>query len=196
MRKKDLIFYVIFLIILALFLWQWISKGTLINQANQLQQLLGKQKSYVSQLQILSGIGVLGSTHIHADIKIYINGQSIDFSQKKYQVTTSYIHFEDGLGDVIHVHATGMTIGNLLNSVGINLNNGCLVFGGQGYCNDKNKKLKFYVNGKLTNEPNSYIINDLDKYLISYGNENDAEIQKQLDSITNLAPKYSHSVME
>ena len=184
MKKKDLVFYVVILLLVVLFLWQWLSKGALINQISQLQK-------YNYQLQLLSGIGQLGSVHHHADVKVYINNNAIDFSQRKYQITTSFIHFEDGLGDVIHLHAPGLTIGHLLNSVGIKFNSDCMFIEGQSYCSDKDKKIKFYVNGRPNKEFYSYAMKDLDKILISYGSETDSEIQKQLDSVTNLAPKYS-----
>ena len=186
MTKKDLIFYVLILVLIVLFLWQWLSKGVLVNQLNKIQ-------NYNNQLQLLSGIGQLGSAHLHADVKVYINGQSIDFSQRKYQLASSFIHFEEGVGDVIHTHATGLTIGHMFKSLGMDFNNNCLVFEKQNYCNDSDKKLKFYVNGQLNNEFDNRLIQDLDKYLISYGNENEASILQQLSSITNLAPKYSLS---
>ena len=184
MTKKDLIFYAVILILAILFLWQWLSKGTLINQISQLQK-------YSSQFQLLTGIGQLGSTHIHADVKVYINGNSIDFSQHKYQLATSFIHFEEGIGDVVHVHATGMTIGQLFKSLKGGLNNNCIVLEEQSYCNENTNKLKFYVNRQPNNQFDNYVIHDLDKILVSYGNENDLGIQKQLDYITNLAPQYS-----
>lgn len=188
MRKKDLILYILILLLAVLFLWQWLSKGAL---ASQLQTQISQLQKYNYQLQLLSGIDQLGAVHQHADVKVFINGQSIDFSQKKYQVTTSFIHFEDGLGDVIHMHAPGLTIGHLLKSVGINFNSDCIFMGGQSYCNDNNKKIKFYVNGNPNKEFYNYVMKELDKILISYGSENDAEIKKQLDSVTNLAARYS-----
>ena len=184
MRKKDLVLYIILFVLVILFLWQWLSKGVLANQLNKIQ-------NYNNQLQLLSGIGQLGSAHLHADVKVYINGQSIDFSQRKYQLASSFIHFEEGVGDVIHTHATGLTIGYMFKSLGVDFNNNCIVFEKENYCNDNDRKLKFYVNGQLNNEFYSYVIKDLNKILISYGNEDESEIQKQLDSITNLAPKYS-----
>ena len=187
MRKKDLFLYAILLVFIVLFLWQWLSKGALINQINQLNKL----QKYNNQLSVLSGIGPLGSTHIHSDAKVYINGQSIDFSQRKYQLASSYIHFEDGLGDVVHVHATGLALGHLFKSLGMDFNNNCIMFEEKDYCSNNEKKLKFYVNGKLNNQFDNYVIKDLDKYLISYGDENESEIQKQLSTITNLAPEYS-----
>ncbi len=184
MTKKDLILYFIILVLVILFLWQWLSKGSLIRQLNDLQ-------IYNNQVQLMTGIGPLRSAHLHADVKVYINGQAIDFSQQKYQLKNSFIHFEEGIGDVIHTHATGLTIGHMLKSVGISFNNNCIVVDGKNYCNEDGKKLKFYVNGQQYSEFDNYIIKDLDKYLISYGSENEEEIQKQLSSITNLALRYS-----
>ena len=184
MSRKDLIFYSLILILFVLLMWQWLSKGSLVNQISTLSK-----ENY--QLHLLSGVGALKSTHQHADVKVYLDGQSIDFSQSKYQITTSFIHFEDGVGDVIHTHAIGLTIGNLFKSIGGDLNSNCLEFEGESYCNENGKTLKFYVNGQPNNEFASYIIHDLDKILVSYGSENDSGIKSQLSSITNLAPKYS-----
>lgn len=169
---------------MALFLWQWASKDSLVSQLQQLQ-------NYNSQLSLLSGVGPLKSTHLHADVKVYINGKAVDFSQSKYQLTTSFIHFEERVGDVIHIHATGLTVGHMMKSVGMDMNNNCILFEKNNYCNEDSKKLRFYVNGRLKNDFDNYIIKDLDKILISYGTESDVELQKQLDSITNLAAKSS-----
>lgn len=184
MEKKDLVFYVLIFVLAALLMWQWLSRAALQTQINQLQK-------YNSQMQLLLGMGQLGSTHIHADVKVYINGQSVDFSQHKYQLASSFIHFEDGLGDVVHIHATGMTLGQLFKSLKGDLSNECIVLDGQSNCNENGKKLKFYVNGKPNNQLDNYAFHDLDKILVSYGSENESEIQKQLDSITNLAARYS-----
>ena len=183
MRKSEWIFYLVIVLLIALFMWQWLSKGALVNQLTQLQK-------DNKDLHLLSGIGALQSTHQHADVKVYINGKAIDFSQKKYQLAARFIHFEDGIGDVIHTHATGLTIGHLFKSLGGDINNNCLVLE-RSYCNSNDNKLKFYVNGKPNNEYATYIIKDLDKILVSYGNESESEIKKQLNSITNLAAKYS-----
>ena len=196
MKKKDIFFSVLIGVLLILFFWQLLSKGVLLNQLSQLSAQINQLQKYNGQLSFLSGIGPLKSTHIHADVKVYINGQPIDFSQKKYQITTSYIHFEDGLGDVIHVHATGMTTLHLLKSVGMDLRNHCLIFEDNNYCSDAKKEIKFFVNGKESNDLLNDVMKDLDKILVSYGSENNAEVQKQMDSVTNLAQKYSANKQE
>src|SRR3989338_11162076 len=184
MPRKDLGFYAIILVLAALLLWQWLSKADF---AAQIAELEKDSKD----LHLLSGIGPLRSAHLHADVKVYINGKPIDFSQRKYQLTTDYIHFEEGIGDVIHTHATGLTVGHMLNSVGIKFNGQCLVFEGNKYCSEGNRTIKFYVNGKRRDEMYSYAINDINKILVSHGTEDEAGIQNQIGSITNLAAKYS-----
>lgn len=174
------------LILVVLFLWQWLSKGALVSQITELQ------KDAVD-LHLLSSIGALRSTHQHTDVKVYINRQAIDFSQKKYQLAARFIHFEDGIGDVVHTHATGMTMLHLFKSLGMDFSHECIVYEKQSYCNNGDKTLKFYVNKQLNNEFANYIIKDLDKILVSYGSENDSELQKQLDYVTNLAARYSLS---
>ena len=79
----------------------------------------------------------------------------------------------------------------MFRSLGMDFSNNCLVVEKQSYCNAGNIKLKFYVNGQLNNEFDNHVIHNLDKILVSYGNENEAEIQKQLNSVTNLAARYS-----
>ena len=182
MSKKNLVFFVIVLILVILFLWQWLSKSALMQQLHEIQM-------DNNDLHLLSDIGPLRSTHIHADVKVYINGNAVDFSQRKYQLASRFIHFEENNGDVVHVHATGLTIGHLFKSLGMDFSNNCIKIEGQNYCNENNEKLKFYVNGQSNNEFDNRVIKDMDKYLISYGNEDNAAIQKQLNSVTSLAAK-------
>mgnify|MGYP001564186593 CR=1 FL=1 len=189
--KKDNLFYILILLLFALLIWQWVSKIGIASQVNSLNKEISELQKDHSDLLLLSGIGPLRSTHQHADVKVYLNGQAIDFSQSKYQLAARFIHFEEGVGDVIHTHATGLTMGHLFKSLDGDFNNNCVVLENRNYCNENNKKLRFYVNGKQNNEYDNYEIKDLDKILVSYGAESEAELQKQLASITNLAPKYS-----
>ena len=143
---------------------------------------------YIEELRTISNIGFLGSTHTHADFAIYVEGEIIDFSDVEYQVRANSVHVEDNEGDVLHVHATGITMAHFLRSLDMDLTAECLTLeDGTELCNDKEKSLKFYVNGKENNEYGSYIMQDLDKILVSYGDENEKEISQQLQSITDLA---------
>jgi hypothetical protein len=146
-------------------------------------------------------IGILGSQHIHADWKIYIDGKALDFSDKSHMErmrnnmpVSSFIHVDSGspapekTGDVIHMHASGVPLWIFFKSVGMDFNKDCITLENkEKFCNDSNKKLKFFVNGKESNEFENYVFKDLDKLLISYGDENEEEIKTQLNSITDFA---------
>ena len=186
--KKTGILYIVILVLFALLAWQWVSKAGF---AGELNRQIGELQKDNNDLHLLTGIGPLRSTHNHADIKVYINGNAVDFSQQKYQLAARFIHFEEGIGNVVHTHATGLTIGHLFRSLGGDFSNNCAALEKNNYCSEGSKKLRFYVNGNPSNEFDNYAIKDLDRILVSYGTESEADIQKQLESVTNLAAKYS-----
>jgi len=146
-------------------------------------------------------IGILGSQHIHADWKIYIDGKALDFSDKSHMErmrnnmpVSSFIHVDSGApapektGDVIHMHATGIPLWIFFKSIGMDFDKNCITLENkEKFCNDSNKKLQFFVNGKESNEFENYVFNDLDKILISYGDESEDEVKNQLAEITDFA---------
>ena len=150
---------------------------------------------------INSQMGVLGSQHIHADWKVYIYGKTLDFSDKSHMErmrnnlqVSSFIHVDSGAplpektGDILHMHATGISLWIFFKSIGMDFNKDCITLENkEKFCNKENKKLKFYVNGQENSEFENYVFNDLDKILISYGDESEEEIKNQLASITDFA---------
>lgn len=145
-------------------------------------------------------IGILGSQHIHADWKVYIDGKALDFSDKSHMErmrnnipVSSFIHVDSGApspektGDVLHMHATGVPLWIFFKSIGMDFNKDCISLDKQKFCNKGNRKLRFLVNGKPNSEFENYVFNDLDKILVSYDSENEEEIKNQLSSITDFA---------
>ena len=131
-------------------------------------------------------MGTLGSTHIHADFKVYLNSTLVDFSQDKYQVRNQFIHVESHNGDVIHFHATNEQFGFFFSTVNMTLTKDCFTFDdGKKFCSNDEKQLRMYINGKPNSQFGAYIPRDCDKILISYGTE--AGIPTQLESITSRA---------
>lgn len=139
-------------------------------------------------------IGLLKSAHIHVDWKIYINGEQLDLTPYSVpnsdpEKTSKFIHVEAGpapekIGDVIHIHATGVPLGLFFESVGLEFNKTCIE-SNKMYCNDNKNSLKFLVNGKLRTDFEKYIPESGDKILISYGPKNE-DITEQLNSITDF----------
>lgn len=141
--------------------------------------------------------------HEHINLKVYLDGQAVDFSQAKYQSTgdgkdlDEFVHLHDGNGSVVHKHKDGITLGYFLKSLNIDFNKECFQLdGGNRMCTGSGKSLKFYVNGKPSTEFNNYVLHDLDRVLISYGPESDKEIEKQLASVSDDACIYSEACPE
>lgn len=140
--------------------------------------------------------------HEHADFAVYLNGKKFDFTQAKYQSSETNpldpeAHLHDGNGTVTHKHRQGVTLGYFFKSIGMEFTNECFTLDSkESFCSSSDRKLKFYVNGQPNNEFGKYEFTDLDRILISYGNESEAEITTQLDSIRDDACLYSEKCPE
>ena len=125
--------------------------------------------------------GKLGDEHIHGSILVKIFGDKFDFSTPNYQVKTSWIHFENTDGDTIHRHSTGVELEFLFNSMNIAIDDKCFIFpDGRQFCTNEDYSLKFYINQQKVDDIREYVIQENDRILISYGNESQEEIDKQL----------------
>jgi hypothetical protein len=56
------------------------------------------------------GPGSMGSAHEHGTMEMVVLGEPVDFSQDQYQIAADRFHFEGGVGQVWHTHATGVTL--------------------------------------------------------------------------------------
>jgi len=131
-----------------------------------------------------SQIGPVGGIHAHADYKVFLEGNEFDFAKREYMVKEQYVHIENMVGDEIHAHATGVTMGEFFRTLGWKFTSECIkTDAGKEYCNEGENTLKFYVNSEPNELYGDYLIGDKDKILISYGSESEEEIQAQLDTV-------------
>ena len=134
--------------------------------------------------------GKLGDEHIHASLLVNIFGDKFDFSTPNYQVKTSWIHFENQDGDTIHRHSTGVELEFLFNSMSIAVDDKCFGFpDGRQFCNNDDYTLQFYINQQKVEDIRKYIVQDDDRILITYGNEDQLAIDKQLSELNAQAIK-------
>lgn len=132
--------------------------------------------------------GKLGDEHIHTSLLVSIFGDKFDFSTPNYQVKTPWIHFENQDGDTIHRHSTGVELEFLFNSMSIGLDENCFVFpDGRQFCTNEDYSLKFYINQQLVKDIRQYVIQEDDRILITYGNEDQLAIDKQLAELNAQA---------
>tara|TARA_B110000438_G_C15444547_1_gene491879 strand:- start:34 stop:633 length:600 start_codon:yes stop_codon:yes gene_type:complete len=125
--------------------------------------------------------GKLGDEHIHASMLVKIFGDKFDFATPNYQVKTSWIHFENQDGDTVHRHSSGVELEFLFNSMNVVIDDKCFVFpDGRQFCSNDDYSLQFYVNQQKVEDLRKYIVEEGDRILITYGNEDQETIDKQL----------------
>ena len=91
--------------------------------------------------------GKLGDEHEHASVLVKIFGDKFDFTSPAYQIKSSWIHFEDSDGTTIHRHSSGVTLGNLFDSLNIGIDSKRFVFpDGRQFCTNEDYSLKYYIN--------------------------------------------------
>ncbi len=139
------------------------------------------------------GAGALGDEHEHASILVKIFGDEFPsptgFSSPAYQIKSTWIHFEGAEGYTIHRHSSGVTLGYLFDTLGITLNDECLVFqmqeGERPFCTDDEYSLEFYINHQPFDSIVDYVLNEDDRVLISYGTPE--KIDEQLQELDTQA---------
>ena len=135
------------------------------------------------------GIGPLNSAHYHVDWAMYINGKPQVLNVSKYQLRSEYVHLEGGTS-TIHMHATNVPLGYFIDTIGMKITPTSLTVDGVMYSNDGDKKLRMFVNGKENSDFGKYVPKTLDKILIVYGNDTDAQIQEYIKTIPDLAKSF------
>ena len=139
------------------------------------------------------GAGTLGSEHVHASVLVKIHGDTFDFSGPAFQIKSSWIHFEARDGSTVHRHATGVMLGYLFETMKIGFDDECYAFKSSGgerrFCTNEEFSLKFFVDHESVPNLTDYVFKDRDYILISYGGEDQTQIDAQLlelDALTIL----------
>ena len=127
--------------------------------------------------------GVLGSAHVHAAFAVKLNGTKLDFSDNKYQVKSRFMHVENGDGNTLHRHATGVPVAEFFKSIKMNVTDSCFTNdNGTKYCSNGKENLEFFVNGIKTKSIADYVFNDDDRILVVYG-DSPIQVKQDLDQL-------------
>ena len=161
--------------------------------------LIGGGAMVVPQLtSSLSGpsgnIGPAGSAHYHADFSVVVNGEEIDFSQRKYQVVSNKAHVEGGNGDVVHAHATGAHFRFFLRTLGFDYNSTYLQTPSERYETGNGNEVSMFVNTAedwREIEPTDFRFETGDRILLTYGNYTEEEISDLQSQVTSQSESMS-----
>lgn len=102
----------------------------------------------------------LGAVHYHGTIEVTVDGRTLDFSQRRYQLRDRYFHFENGSANPWHVHGRGVTLAYAMETVGIELRDGgdVVAFDGTTYRDgDSGTTVSVTVNGEQVT-PSTYVL--------------------------------------
>lgn len=129
--------------------------------------------------------------HWHADFAIYIDGEQIDFSDPQFisdvdNPISPNAHIHEPRYHIVHVHRESSTWGEFLDSLGMALTDVSITTAdGETYMSDETSTLKFYKNGVRVDSLRLSPISDLDRVLITFGDETEDELAEQLASVTD-----------
>ncbi|HED38762.1 MAG TPA: hypothetical protein ENI76_11050 [Ignavibacteria bacterium] len=143
-------------------------------------------KNIVERKQIME-IGEYDSAHKHLSILAFIAGAPINFSQDKYMLKDPLVHFEESDGSIIHVHTTGVTLPFFFDTLGIDMQNKCIILDtGLQYCNTESNTLRTIINGVEIIDIESYELKHGDIVLVNYGNDDSTQLKFKFNAVSYI----------
>ena len=128
------------------------------------------------------------TVHLHADLRVVLNGTAVNFAQDNYREQNENVHMHEGSEPVVHVHAPGIVWSDFFSSLKMNLTDECLTLDtGESYCTGDGNELRFYVNGVATDSIVEAKIADLQRVMVYFGTPDDKTVQAELVKVTNNA---------
>ena len=150
----------------------------------------------------LSG-GNRQALHEHADFALFIRGEQFDFGQPQFLSTEEVerdpdVHIHDPRHTVVHVHREQTTWDQFFRSLGFELTDPsfpgndaartCLKMpDGERLCGTDTETWKFYVNDVKVDGIANTFISDIDRVVLSYGDESEEEVLAQVAQVSNEA---------
>lgn len=144
--------------------------------------------------------------HYHANFALYLNGQREEFKGPGYyteiasctlsreMVPAERAHMHDNVNDVVHVEDHSVTWGQFFTNIRWILGPTFITSpDGAVYYQKGDSKLHLVLNGQDYTDfggLQNTVIKDNDKLLVSFGDENNASLKKQYDTIPSTAQKY------
>jgi len=111
-------------------------------------------------------VGPAGSAHYHGSIEMVVLGERVDFSRSEYQLRDDRFHFEAGRGTRWHAHATGVTLGYAMESLGFDVTRTSVTYEGTTYSDSSEEyAVRVTVNGNRVN-PDRYVLREGDQVRI------------------------------
>lgn len=104
----------------------------------------------------------LGSRHVHGQIKVVIDGNRIDFGERRYQLVDEYFHMEGGDDDRWHIHGRNVSLEYAIDTFpGLTIGPDSVTYDGRTYTDGADVTVEITVNGEPV-DPRSHVLEDGD----------------------------------
>ena len=121
------------------------------------------------------------TVNFEASFAIFTNGLFRDFSASMYHNLSPHAYIQSGEPNKVQVRKKGVTWNDFFKTLPFKLTKECLTTGlGETFCTGQGGSLKFYLNGERNDNVLDEVIHSGDSILISFGNENEAQIKEQM----------------
>lgn len=121
-----------------------------------------------------------------ASFAIFTNGTFRVFTASMYHNLSEDVFIEASNPNIIKIKKAGTTWNDFFSTLPLKITNDCLITGTkETFCSNKDYSLKFYLNGERKTQILDQVIQDRDTLLITYGNESEATISKQIQRVPN-----------
>ena len=121
-----------------------------------------------------------------ASFAIFTNGTFRIFTASMYHNLSEDVYIQADNPNVVLVKKSGVTWNDFFKTLPFSLTKDCLTTGTkETFCTNQHDALKFYLNGVKDDDLLETEIHDGDKALITYGSENEGQIQKQMDKLNS-----------
>ena len=133
------------------------------------------------------------TVHWHADLALYIRGERYSFDDARFFSTgevelSENVHIHEPWHVVVHVHRESTTWWEFFDSLGFELTDTCITLPeGDRFCNSETERLTFILNGVKVDALAFEDITNIDRVLISFGDESDEELMQRFAEVTSEA---------
>lgn len=197
----------------ASLLLSWLYEGIVMTE--HYRGLLTSRVAFLVYGVLLAGLLILGirfvsyselSTHYHANMAVYINGQRERFELPQYYEEVAICGLHDNMtpkmrahlhnqeNSVVHVHDDGVTWGQFFENLGWYVGPDFIRSPAGLYTENESSKLHIMLNGQdltglstITNE----LVGNKDRLLVSYGDVPESELASQYKTVPADAGEYN-----
>ncbi len=163
MKRLSLLIFILLLIVVAFLL------------INQRQTKKSQEVTEKTEVNIVD---------YRASFAIFTNGTFRVFTASMYHNLSADVFIQADNPNVVHVKKNGIIWNDFFKTLPFKLTDTCLTTGtGETFCSGENGQLKFYLNGVKTDSLLGKIIQNGDRALITFGKEDETQIQNQLEQV-------------